>query len=663
MQSHPLDDTRFRPFATLFGTIGVSAIWGSWVGALYLKHTVEVGRVRDLGICWLVRRVGLAFDTDVMLDLPVFLSRPHALTDWLGFLNFWFLALSTNLGMAFIAGAAVTPIVLLIWEKLPGHLSSSRVSWFWGRAFPVGILVAFLAPYSIRPFTQTFIAGYRLGEILALAAQPLIWLCLAWVIATPNQVDRMLRWSGLGSVALCVTAISAAACLSVTNPENDRRVKAGPQHPNVLLVSIDSLRADHLHCYGYHRATSPTIDSLAAEGVRFTTVVAPTSWTLPSHVTLLTSLEPDLHGVNLARERLSPDAVLLPDELRGHGYTTAGFVSGPFMDATYGFFRGFDLYDDYTAVRRHGRAAATDVTSPLLLDSVDAWLSEWDRSGRKKPFFIFLHMWDVHYDYLPPPPFDTMFDAAYRGSINGERIFTSPLIHKDMDPGDLAHVVALYDGEIRFTDGYLGKILRLLRELDIFDSTVVAITADHGEEFFEHGDKTHGKTLYDEAVLVPWVIRFPAKIPAGRVVERQVRLSDVAPTILSLAGIRRTGEFGKGLRSPMDDRLDLLSLISGRSEPAQDSFAIGNLHNNIHSIRTNRFKLIRHADGRNELFDLVADPRERSDMSQLQPQLRVALQKQLTAWKSGADKGENPERRFGIDQELQDALRSLGYLR
>lgn len=663
MQGLSLDATRSRLYATLFWTISVSTVVGSWVAALHLKQSVGVGRVRDLGICWLVRRVGLAFDADLTLDLPVFLSRPHALTDWLGLLNFWFLALSTNLGVAFMVGAAVTPMMLLMWKKLPGHFSSSQLSWFWGRAFPVGIFVAFLAPYSIRPFSQTFIAGYRLGEIFALAAQPLIWFCLFRAMATPNQVDRVLRWSRLGSAALCVTAIVTAACLSVTNPGNDRVVTAGPESPNILLVSIDSLRADHLHCYGYPRSTSPTIDGLAADGVRFNTVVAPTSWTLPSQATLLTSLEPDLHGVNLPRERLSPDAVLLPDVLRGHGYTTAGFVSGPFMDASYGFFRGFDLYDDYTAVRRHGRAAATVVTSPLLLDSVESWLSEWDRGGREKPFFIFLHMWDVHYDYLPPPPFDTMFDPAYQGSINGEHIFTSNLLNKNMDPGDLAHVVALYDGEIRFTDAYLGRILGLLQELGIYDSTVVAVTADHGEEFFDHGAMTHGKTLYDEVVLVPWVIRFPVKIPAGRVVERQVRLSDVAPTVLSLAGISQPREFGAGLRPPMDDRPDLVPLILGRSEPARDSFAVGNLRNQTHSIRTKQFKLIRHADGRDELFDLVADPQERSDLSKLRPQVKVVLQNQLAAWKSEADIGGSPERHSGIDQELQDALRSLGYLK
>jgi hypothetical protein len=204
---------------------------------------------------------------------------------------------------------------------------------------------------------------------------------------------------------------------------------------------------------------------LAAAGARFTTVVSPTSWTLPAHVTLLTALPPEVHGVERGPFRIGSGVTTLAQVLHQRGYATAGFVSGPYLDAGYGFARGFDHYDDYSALRISSWAVHRAHTSPALVDSTTRWLAEWHDQPTRRPFFVFLHMWDVHYDFNPPPPYDTMFDPDYRGTVTTEDFETGSTVHAGMDPRDLEHVVALYDGEIRYTDEHLGRLIDVLRRL------------------------------------------------------------------------------------------------------------------------------------------------------------------------------------------------------
>ncbi|MEW6270192.1 MAG: sulfatase [Thermodesulfobacteriota bacterium] len=463
-------------------------------------------------------------------------------------------------------------------------------------------------------------------------------------------------------VLLGLTAVAVVAWLTSSAPPDAPR-------PNVLLVSIDSLRADHLHAYGYPRETSPTIDALARDGALFGRAVAPSTWTLPSHMTLLTAMPPEQHGVASNERQLDPAAVTLAEVLRSAGYATAGFAAAPYVRAMYGFDQGFDLYDE-SIVKDGLFDSLRGATSPESTRLVSEYLERWDRDGRQKPFFVFLHLWDPHYDYNPPPPYDTMFDPHYAGTITGNDFLTNPKVRPDMDRRDLEHIVALYDGEIRYTDEHLGRLVDLLRRLGVLDDTVVVVTADHGEEFFEHGRKGHGEVLYDETMLVPLVIRFPRAVAPGRVLEEQVRLMDVAPTIIELAGVVPPEAFGTPTGTP-HGATSLASFIAadGADElPALVAFGTTKMGKLTRSaVRRQHSKLIVQSPGppHPEAYDLAADPGERVNLSR-EPDdepLVQGLQEELSSWASLWSGGPRYAKVLEVPTSQAERLKALGYIR
>jgi arylsulfatase A-like enzyme len=301
--------------------------------------------------------------------------------------------------------------------------------------------------------------------------------------------------------------------------------------PRVILISIDSLRADHVGCYGYSRRTTPHIDSLATNGFVFNNCIAQSSWTLPSHASLLTSLFVKTHGACGPNEGVSPKALVIAEELRRHGYATAAFVTAPFLLPQYGMNQGFDLYDARCSSVRH-IDSHHDVTNPCVHRRAGEWLNEW----HSVPFFLFLHYWDVHYDYVPPAPYDTMFDPSYQGSITGRDFAKNVLVRPGMPQRDLEHLIALYDGEIAYTDAYVGELLRNLARLGIADETLVIVTSDHGDEFLEHGATGHGHTLYQELIRVPLIWAEPGGGDGPCLLDNVVQLVDIAPSILEYLG-------------------------------------------------------------------------------------------------------------------------------
>ena len=245
--------------------------------------------------------------------------------------------------------------------------------------------------------------------------------------------------------------------------------ETGP--PNLVLISIDSLRADRLGCYGAERDTSPSMDRLAAHGVRFETAVAPTSWTLPSHVTLLTGLSIPAHRVTGPRRRIDTARTLLAQHLARLGYETAGFVSAPFMARAYGFDRGFSVYTNFASNKaaahppslQSHRESHADETAPQVIGAALEWLGERDPSAA--PFFLFVHLWDVHFDYIPPPPYDTFFDPDYEGELDVRDYSFNQTIHNDLPERDLQHLRALYDGidaEVGAKEAWLGVCIALV---------------------------------------------------------------------------------------------------------------------------------------------------------------------------------------------------------
>ncbi len=433
--------------------------------------------------------------------------------------------------------------------------------------------------------------------------------------------------------------------------------------PNIILISMDSLRADHLSCYGYRRKTSPNVDLLAREGTLFTRALSVTSWTLPAHLSMLTSLTPEALGVYGIHDRLDPERITLAEILQQNGYVTAGFVSAPFLYSYYGYNQGFDHYDDYTInfdpnkISESNHLAHGGITSPALTSSIRKWL----RENHERRFFLFLHYWDVHYDYIPPPPYDQMFDRTYQGTIDGRNFNLNPEVKKGMKWRDLSHIMALYDGEIAFTDFYIGKLIATLQELNVFDNSLIIFTADHGDEFLEHGGKGHRRTLYDEVLRVPFIIKFPAsaEFQKGKISDSPASILDIMPTILNYVGLKVPIE--------SDGQELLSSLQAGRANSNRSLFA--SLRHDLYAVQSGNLKFIANLESfEKELYDLSNDPKEQKNLlhggnkDKIEPHERILLdwlnqkrQKYRALPRTQMDTSK-------INEELERQLRSLGYI-
>lgn len=405
-------------------------------------------------------------------------------------------------------------------------------------------------------------------------------------------------------------AIGLALAAGVACSKEERR-------PNVLLISIDMLRADHLSCYGHERPTSPAIDRLAAEGQLFESHVSSSSWTLPGHASLFTSLPDSVHGAVDTHMRVADATTTLAERFRAAGYRTAGFFAGPYLHPVFGLDQGFAQYVDCTSYGRQlaGRpveqwadnrevmkASHADITNPTVFAAFQRWFGGRD----EQPFFAFVHLWDVHFDFLPPPPWDTRFDPDYQGPVTGKDFLFDPAIGPRMAPRDLQHLLALYDGEIGWTDSWIAKIRAELEAAGVLDDTIVVVTSDHGTEFFEHGDKGHRKTLHDEVVHIPLVVRWPKALPAGGRVRAQTRSIDVGPTLLELAGLPpATDVVGASL-------LPLVRDPAGQA-PRRAVLELASLGLTQRAVRTNEWKLVDAMYAKSHYwFDLAGDPREQT---------------------------------------------------
>ena len=335
---------------------------------------------------------------------------------------------------------------------------------------------------------------------------------------------------------------------------------APPERPNVLLVVVDTLRADHLTSYGYPRDTAPRIDELLARrGVVLEQAWSQAPWTLPSVVSFLTGRYPgELLTDDKVEYGIPPGAPSLAERFRRLGYRTAGFIANPTMHAGNGFARGFETFYTPDAKVRSLRLHGDTITTRAV---------PWLRDHAGEPFFAYVHFVDPHDPYLSPgveATGITPFDPDYAGTVTGEwphGLFTGQLELPDPQR-DLRHLEALYDSEVRFVDGQVGHLLDALPPAVLAD-TLVVLTADHGEELFDHGWWKHGLTVYQEQLHVPFVVRWDRRLPAGRRVAAPVELVDLVPTLLAAVGEPPP---------PDADGSDLLPLLAG-GPPAESRHA------------------------------------------------------------------------------------------
>ena len=436
-----------------------------------------------------------------------------------------------------------------------------------------------------------------------------------------------------------------AGCSPAAGPDADAP-------PDVLLVTIDTLRADHVGAYGYHRATTPVLDRLAATGVLFEIAYAPMGATSPSHASLMTSLLPPAHGVVRNGLALADDHETLAERFGAAGHCTAAFVSSYPVKSRFGFEQGFAHFDE--AFTREGSTVTFrgwegqpvqggfDRRASETTDAAVAWLEQRDEAC---PAFVWVHYFDPHMPYAPP---------EHARLWDGE------------DAGPRARMVAGYDAEIRYTDEQLGRLLQAFDEAGGARDRVTVVTADHGEGLRDHGHLTHNKLLYDSEVRVPLVFHAPGRIAAGMRSGQPAHLVDVAPTLLALAGVdteRREGvDLSVHLRasapSPDASRPLLLQrphyARAGDDDPRSDA---------RFGVRSGTWKWIGGGrSGRDELYDLSIDPGELDDLADRSPDVtaRLADRAASMAEASGRlQRGPAPPR---VDEEDRRALEALGYV-
>ncbi len=430
----------------------------------------------------------------------------------------------------------------------------------------------------------------------------------------------------------------------------------------VILVVIDTLRKDHLSFHGYDKETSPGIDGLAEESVVFERCIAPSSWTKPSTASLLSGLDPLRHTAHRNRS-IAKEARLLSEILQDAGYATAAFSGNPYVSAKFHLDQGFDTF--YEGGGQNPKDYP-DIT--VLLNEARAWLAE----PPPEPFFLYLHVMNVHGPYRAPPEYRERFrnSAAGEGklpfqgklwwSVMGPGRTDSP----EPSPGQRADLLARYDGAIAYSDEKLVQFLEELRSDGRLDRCLLIITSDHGEELLDHGGLGHRRTLYSEAIDVPLIVRNGGHCP-GRRVETPVGLIDVAATILDLAGVAPGG-------MPFGDGVSLGPLVRGDGEIARSTPLLSHLQEerlgSATLLQQWPLRLLRikwEYTGRKdvvELYDEIADPGETRDLSAGRPnrvreltELEEAVHTQLRALaiQPGAD--------VKIDPKLQERLEELGY--
>jgi len=396
---------------------------------------------------------------------------------------------------------------------------------------------------------------------------------------------------------------------------------------NLLLIVIDALRPDHLGCYGYQRETSPEIDKIAEEGIKFDRVISQSSWTKPSMASLLTSTYPEVHGVKKIEDILSYQETFLPKILRDNGYITGCIQTNPFLASDSGFNVGFDYYVELFD-------KIPGVYKPRVHEAIKI-VFDWLDWFKNKKFFLYLHLLDTHNPYSPP---------------EGFRKFGA----KEPD---------LFDGEIRFVDYHIGLIKNYLLMKGLEKKTILIITSDHGEEFQEHGLKYHAKHLYEEVLRVPLIISSPALITSGISIPTQVRSIDIVPTILDLLGIPNSEKHqGESLvpliKNPFSPDRPAISQIG-----EGDGFG----GKEIIAFNTGEYKLIwNKKEDTKELYHLPSDPQETQNLAEQDEETSGRLQTQLK--KLIYTPVEKPfqyktkDRKVKFDEDVLSRLRALGYI-
>jgi len=460
-------------------------------------------------------------------------------------------------------------------------------------------------------------------------------------------------------------------------------------NPNIILISMDTVRADHLSCYGYHKETTPHLDTFAQESVVFKNAYAPSPWTLPSHASIFTGMYSARHGADKDWDllqsnwprKLETHHVTLAEILAEHGYQTAGIIASHVIHSSTGLAQGFAHYDEelisvlyelehFTLYKLIGRWVYLDeiagrwgVCGYRRSHQVNARVFSWLEKHNQSPFFLFIHYFDPHLPYIPPYRYYRLFreDETLTG-IQSE--------------GNKRELVAKYDGELAYLDHNLGKLFTRLKECNLYDNSMIIITSDHGEFFGEHDMWIHGYELYEEVLKVPLIIKYPASFPQHGEYEQRVSLVDIMPTLLHFLGLPlphgcQGADLFKGKSRVLAEvyrskYTEIYDLFIDRYVKDERFRKEGRLARQLKALYLDNYKYIKEypaeLQGRDELYDIENDPQELYNIIETMPERAKEMEMLLTEWlKVDERHGAQPQPAI-LDKATEEGLRSLGYL-
>jgi len=551
---------------------------------------------------------------------------------------------------------------LFSWLIGPRGPWSAVLQWFNVYDFALALLCVPVSIVAGAVLSWLATAGWTRGSSLRFACA---FVVVAFFIAGSPLFER----------------VATAAKWMRSRPSPDRWRGAPSQIKGVVFILIDTLRADHVSCLDASNVRTPRIDRLARQGVLFAQAISQAPWTCPSLGSIMTSQYPSVHGAGEAKQALTSSLPTLGEILSRARWHTAAFVTNDLLAPGVGFSRGFQRYEMRPRLRPRawtGSAREIRLAWPLRMFALpDEGIhhdcaacidrpavertTRWLRTRASAPFFLWLHLMAVH-DYADyyavrldagRQPKPIIPNVPFTGPPSALRAIPA---EKAVDDLSLEELHTRYKRNIVFDDALLGVLFDTLRELGIFDQTLVILTADHGEEFEEHGTRQHGHTLYDELLRVPLILSCPSALPKGIRITQQVRLIDLLPTILDVAGVSTNASFcGKSM----------LSLLRRRNQEERPAFSEFDFDHKFESVRTESYKLITHlADQSFELYDLAHDPGEHLNIAAGSPRVLASMRELYVGWRTAVRSGRGAVQpsRAQIDDDLKARMEALGYV-
>lgn len=610
------------------------------------------------------------------------------------FVLYFYFQWNERKGKLFISYFSILPPLLLITSltciqykrTLPNLL---RINDFFH--FITGIVISiicFFLLYALLPVCSRFIAQWKRAPFLkaGLIMLPfiLVLLIFTFPLTQKNQLNKT------------------------------KEIKSTPgTTPNIILITMDTVRADHLSCYGYQRLTTPNVDQLAREGVLYKNAYSTTSWTLPSHASIFTGRYPSKHGahynpnfkniaeatyeqkqgftfddlINQSIFKLSEGNITLAKIFSERGYRTAGIIGGLYASSIFGLAQGFDYYNDnFYNVEKDASFyvlyRAVELIFPLkdvivqygysslkrLGSHLNKVAFEWLEENYKQPFFLFINYFDAHQPYLTPPPYDKYFQKTPKNIIlkhsspldlnysNALYRLINEVISGNyhLTPQERDLLISQYDDEIRYLDHCLGLLFERLKALNVYDNTLIIVVSDHGEAFGEHDVLTHSRTLYEELLRIPMILKYPSNNPQRGIIEKQVSLVDLFPTILAF------------LDFPIPSGIDG-EILSHSDHPIiaewhMQWFDPNKYLRDLKTIYQGKEKYIWASNAQHELYDLEQDPGETINLFKKFPQRAQRMEQTLKQWLSSFKPMAASDSKIKLNESDIERLRALGYV-